>query len=79
MSSLRPRLLVVLALAAAVALGALLPSAFGRDGAAPTAVRDALAQTSDVQGAPNRTMVLSRVTVPPSTPVQLQDSRQRQR
>ena len=63
----RPRLrfLVVPALAAAVALGALLPSAFGRGEAAPTAIRNALAQTSRVQGAPGRTMVLSRVTVPP--------------
>lgn len=65
LSALRPRILAVLALAAAVALGALLPSAFGRDGAAPTAVRSALAETSRVQGAPDRTMVLSRVTVPP--------------
>lgn len=67
--SLRPRILVLLALAAAVALGALLPTAFGRDKAAPTAIRNALAQTSHVQGAPGRTMVLSRVTVP--TGVQL--------
>lgn len=71
MSSLRPRLLVVLALAAAVALGTLLPSAFGRDGTAPTAVRNALAQTSSVQGAPGRTMVLSRVTVPPGVQLAL--------
>lgn len=65
LSRSRSRFLLVLALAVAVALGALLPSAFGRDGAAPTAVREALAQTSQVQGAPGRTMVLSRVTVPP--------------
>jgi mannose-6-phosphate isomerase-like protein (cupin superfamily) len=72
LSFLRPRLLLVLALAAAVALGALLPSAFGRDGtAAPTAVRNALAQTSRVQGAPGRTMVLSRVTVPPGVQLAL--------
>jgi quercetin dioxygenase-like cupin family protein len=63
---LRPRtLLAVLALAAAVALGTLLPSAFGRDGATPTATREALAQADRVQGAPGRTMVLSRVTIPP--------------
>ncbi|MGD9734167.1 MAG: hypothetical protein AB7V58_00950 [Solirubrobacterales bacterium] len=62
--SLRPRILALLALAAAVALGALLPTAFGRGTAAPTAVRNALAQTDRVQGAPGRTMVLSRVTVP---------------
>ena len=66
----RPRILVVLALAAAVALGALLPTAFGRE-QAPTAVRDALAQTSRVQGAPGRTMVLSRVTVPPGVELAL--------
>ncbi len=63
-------ILVVLALAAAVALGALLPAAFGR-GAAPAAVRDALAQTSRVQGAPGRTMVLSRVTIPPGVELAL--------
>ena len=61
---LRPRVLVLLALVAAVALGALLPTAFGREQAEPAATRDALAQTSRVQGAPGRTMVLSRVTVP---------------
>lgn len=71
MSSLRPRLLAVLALAAAVALGAMLPSAFGRGEAAPTAVREALAETSQVQGAPGRTMVLSRVTVPPGVELAL--------
>ncbi len=69
--SLRPRILVVLALAAAVALGALLPTAFGRDKTAPTAVRNALAQTDRVQGAPGRTMVLSRVTVPPGVQLAL--------
>jgi len=49
----------------------LLPSAFGRDQAAPTAVRNALAETSNVQGAPGRTMVLSRVTVPPGVELAL--------
>jgi len=48
-----------------------LPSAFGRDEAAPTAVRAALAQTRSVQGAPGRTMVLSRVTVPPGVQLAL--------
>jgi mannose-6-phosphate isomerase-like protein (cupin superfamily) len=70
-NSLRPRLLIVLALAVAVALGTLLPAAFGRDQPAPTAVRSALAQTSRVQGAPGRTMVLSRVTVPPGVQLAL--------
>jgi mannose-6-phosphate isomerase-like protein (cupin superfamily) len=59
------RLLVVLALATGIALGALLPAAFGKTEAAPTAIRNALAQTSQVQGAPGRTMVLSRVVVEP--------------
>jgi quercetin dioxygenase-like cupin family protein len=53
------------ALAVGIALGALLPVAFGRSAVAPTAIRNALAQTSRVQGAPGRTMVLSRVVVEP--------------
>lgn len=56
---------IVVALVAGVALGALLPAAFGRSERAPTAIRNALAQTSRVQGAPDRTMVLSRVVVEP--------------
>jgi len=54
----------VVAVATALALGALLPAAFGRSDA-PTAVRSALAQTENVQGAPHRTMVLSKVVVQP--------------
>lgn len=61
----RTRLLVVLALVAGVALGAALPGAFGKSEAAPAAIRNALAQTDQVQGAPGRTMVLSRVVVQP--------------
>jgi len=61
----RPRLLVPLALAIGIALGALIPAAFGDSAKAPTAVRNALAQTSKVQGAPKRTLVLSRVVVQP--------------
>ncbi|MET0305294.1 MAG: hypothetical protein ABW196_03580 [Solirubrobacterales bacterium] len=61
----RFRLLVVLALVAGIALGAALPGAFGKPEAAPTAIRNALAQTDRVQGAPGRTMVLSRVVVQP--------------
>ena len=38
---------------------------------APTAVRNALAQSSAVQGAPNRTMVLSRVEVEPGAKLAL--------
>jgi quercetin dioxygenase-like cupin family protein len=62
-SALRPRLLIAFALVGAFALGVVLPGAFGQSKAAPTAIRNALAQTSHVQGAPNRTMVLSRVEV----------------
>jgi len=56
---------LVLALAVGIVLGALLPAAFGKTEAAPTAIRNALAQTDRVQGAPGRTMVLSRVVVQP--------------
>lgn len=56
---------IALALAFGIALGALLPAAFGKTEAAPTAIRNALAQTDRVQGAPGRTMVLSRVVVEP--------------
>jgi quercetin dioxygenase-like cupin family protein len=61
----RPRFLVPLILAVGLVLGALLPAAFGDSAKSPAAVRNALAQTSNVQGAPGRTMVLSRVVVPP--------------
>jgi quercetin dioxygenase-like cupin family protein len=54
---------LAIALAVGIVLGALLPAAFGKTDAAPTAVRNALAQTDRVQGAPGRTMVLSRVVV----------------
>jgi len=60
----RPRFLVPLALAVGLALGSLLPAAFG-DTKAPSAIRNALAQTGKVQGAPGRTLILSRVVVPP--------------
>ncbi len=72
---LRPRLLIVLGLAVAAALGALLPGAFGQSKAEPTAVRNALAQTSKVQGAPDRTMVLSRVVVEPGARLALHHHR----
>lgn len=61
----KPRLLTVLALVAAFALGALLPAAFGQSKAAPTVVRNALAQTTHVEGAPDRTLALSRVVIDP--------------
>jgi mannose-6-phosphate isomerase-like protein (cupin superfamily) len=69
----RPRTVAVLVVAslALVALGALGALAFGRDAAAPKPVRNALAQTEKVQGAPGRTMVLSRVVVPPGAQLAL--------
>jgi quercetin dioxygenase-like cupin family protein len=69
--ALRPRLLVALALVVAFALAMVLPGAFGQTEAAPTAIRNALAQSSHVQGAPNRTMVLSRVEVEPGAKLAL--------
>lgn len=59
------RLPIALALAATFVLGAVWQSALGRSDAEPTAIRNALAQTDEVRGAPNRTMVLSRVVVEP--------------
>ena len=67
----RPRLAVGLALLVAFALGAILPGAFAQTKVAPTAIRNALAQSSQVQGAPNRTMVLSRVEVEPGAKLAL--------
>jgi quercetin dioxygenase-like cupin family protein len=70
----RPRkshLLVVLALVCAFALGTVLPGAFAGEKTAPGAVRNALAQTSVVQGAPKRTLVLSRVVVDPGAELAL--------
>ncbi|HEU4945097.1 MAG TPA: hypothetical protein VFT10_08045 [Solirubrobacterales bacterium] len=48
-----------------------MPTAFGKTEAAPTAVRNALAQTDRVQGAPGRTLVLSRVVVEPGAELAL--------
>jgi len=62
---------LALALAAAFALGAFLPGAFGKSEVGPSAIRNALAQTSQVRGAPQRTLVLSRVTVPPGAKLAL--------
>jgi|GEM_PF-459538 len=60
-----PFLAITLGLATAFVLGALFQGAFARDTVAPSVVRNALAQSDAVQGAPNRTMVLSRVKVEP--------------
>lgn len=70
-SSFRSRFSTLIALAAVFALGALLPGAFAEGGSEPTAVRNALAQSSSVQGAPGRTMVLSRVEVEPGAKLAL--------
>jgi quercetin dioxygenase-like cupin family protein len=67
--ALRPS--IVLALAAGIALGALLPSAFGKSEVAPTAIRSALAQTNGVRGAPDRTLALSRVIIEPGAKLAL--------
>lgn len=69
--SLRSRTLLAVALIAAFALGATLPGALAQTTAAPTVVRNALAQSAKVQGAPNRTMVLSRVEVAPGAQLAL--------
>jgi quercetin dioxygenase-like cupin family protein len=68
---LRHRYLAVTALLAACAMAAALPVAFGQPGGEPTAVRNALAQTDQVQGAPGRTLVLSRVVVQPGAKLAL--------
>jgi quercetin dioxygenase-like cupin family protein len=60
-----------LVLAAGFLAGAVLPDAFGETVAAPTVVRNALAQTDRVAGAPERTMVLSRVVVAPGAELAL--------
>jgi quercetin dioxygenase-like cupin family protein len=56
--------LSALAVVAVVAMAIILPTAFGASAPAPAPSRVAMAQTEHVQGAPGRTMVLSRVTVP---------------
>jgi quercetin dioxygenase-like cupin family protein len=68
---LRPRILVALALLGAFGLGVVLPGALAKTVVAPTAIRNALAQTSKVQGAPQRTLVLSRVEVEPGAQLAL--------
>lgn len=55
----------MLAVAVPLALGTVWSQAFGQTEAAPTVVRTAFAQSSHVQGAPGRTLVLSKVVVRP--------------
>jgi quercetin dioxygenase-like cupin family protein len=57
--------LSALAVVAVIAMAIVLPTAFGASAPPPAPVRKALAQSEHVQGAPGRTMVLSKVTVPP--------------
>ena len=57
--------LTALGVVALVAMAIILPTAFGASAPIPAPTRVAMAQTEDVQGAPGRTMVLSKVTVPP--------------
>jgi quercetin dioxygenase-like cupin family protein len=66
--SIPPRLL---AIAAALALVVLVPGTLAESAQAPTAVRNALAQSGAVKGAPGRTMVLSRVEVEPGAKLAL--------
>jgi quercetin dioxygenase-like cupin family protein len=56
--------LSALAVVAVVAMAIILPTAFGASAPVPAPSRQAMAQTEHVQGAPGRTMVLSKVTVP---------------
>lgn len=56
--------LTALAVVALVAMAIVLPTAFGASAPTPAPSRVAMAQTEQVQGAPGRTMVLSKVTVP---------------
>lgn len=70
-TSIRSRLSIAATLVAVFALGALLPGALAETKSEPTAVRSALAQSSAVQGAPGRTMVLSRVEVEPGAKLAL--------
>lgn len=67
----RSKLTIAAMILTAAALGAVLPGAFGRSHAAPGAVRNALAQTERVQGAPDRTLILSRVVVEPGAKLPL--------
>jgi quercetin dioxygenase-like cupin family protein len=56
--------LSALAVLGVVAMAIILPTAFGAAPTVPAPSRQAMAQTEHVQGAPGRTMVLSKVTVP---------------
>lgn len=70
-ASIRPRRSAAAVLVAVFAFGVLLPGAVAETASAPTAVRSALAQSSAVKGALDRTMVLSRVEVEPGAKLAL--------
>lgn len=67
----RSQVCMLVAVAAAFAVGVLLPTAFGRSQPAPTAVRTALAKSDSVRGAPKQTMILSKVVVQPGAKLAL--------
>ena len=67
----RPATWTVLIVATVAVLAIVLPTAFGAAPDAPTPVRAGLAESSQVVGAPGRTMVLSKVTVPPGVQLAL--------
>jgi quercetin dioxygenase-like cupin family protein len=69
--SARDALQFAITLIAALALGFALSSAFGHAETAPTAVRSALAQSEKVQGAPGRTLALSKVVIEPGAKLAL--------
>ncbi len=57
--------LTALSVLGVIAMAIILPTAFGASAPAPPPVRKELARSAHVQGASGRTMVLSKVTVPP--------------
>jgi len=61
----RTHALTALALLAVFGAGILLFATTGKSEKTPTVTRNALAQTSHVQGAPNRSLILSRVVIDP--------------
>jgi mannose-6-phosphate isomerase-like protein (cupin superfamily) len=63
--------LTALGIVSVVAMAIVLPTAFGASASTPAPVRKDFAQTESVQGAPGRTMVLSKVTVPPGAKLAL--------
>jgi len=69
--SARDKFQFAVTLVAALALGFVLSSSFGHAETAPTAVRNALAQSEQVQGAPGRTLVLSKVVIDPGAKLAL--------